>query len=480
MGAPRECSTIGFAALGRGFWRAVALVAVIKAVLLLADHAPNFFMGDSAAFIGTALTKWFPPQRSWTYGYFIRWFCLPVHSLAPLIIAQTVAGLGTCVVLGFCLRRYFQVSLGVTAALMIACAIDPLQLIHERMVMAEAFSLTVLALVLAGAFSYCQSPRLVTLLILQVLFVALISLRLQFLLPVGLLVLFLPLVGNAGRSAAAGSRRSPWLMKAALHSLAGVAAMVVLHGAYRAAMGIKHLQPPAYSYGTSGLVLAAFAPVLRPVDAPSEALAAAVRDDAAFPMADRARRNDQMWEPGGLINRLEQVEGGPYRADAAESVMFRRMVRRDPVGFFLFGLRSYLDFWDFAGAPAVLRADRESGSYDEKFTVELAKNFHLDVQGYPLATLSKTMHGWIVPWLVLLLASPLLLLGAMACAGRPKWRETSLLFMVGAVLLAQNTMLSMMTTYRFLQPLTIITLLAAGIIVEGIRWRIGRQKTEAE
>jgi hypothetical protein len=71
------------------------------------------------------------------------------------------------------------------------------------------------------------------------------------------------------------------------------------------------------------------------------------------------------------------------------------------------------------------------------------------------------MHAWIVPLLVLLLASPLLLLGAMACAGWPKWRETSLLFMVGSVLLAQNTMLSMMTTYRFLQPLTIITLLAA-------------------
>jgi hypothetical protein len=148
-------------------------------------------------------------QRSWTYGYFIRWFCLPVHSLAPLIIAQTAAGLVTCVTLGYCLRRYFQVSLGVTAALMIACAMDPLQLIHERMVMAEAFSLTVLALVLAGAFSYCQSPRLVTLLILQVLFAALISLRLQFLLPVGLLVLCLPLVGNADRSAPAESRRCP-------------------------------------------------------------------------------------------------------------------------------------------------------------------------------------------------------------------------------------------------------------------------------
>ena len=158
--------------------------------------------------------------------------------------------------------------------------------------------------------------------------------------------------------------------------------------------------------------------------------------------------------------------------------MFRRMVRRDPVGFTLFGLRSYLDFWDFAGAPEVLRMDRESGSYDEKFTADLAENFHLDVQGYPLATLSKTMHGWIVPYLVLLLASPLLILGAMVCAGWPKWRETSLLFMVGTVLLAQNTMLSMRTTYRFLQPLTMITLLAAGIIVECIRRRIEGQKTE--
>lgn len=456
--------------MGGIFWMGVAAAALIKVLLLLADHEPNFFMGDSVAFIGTALTKWFPPQRSWTYGFFIRWFCLPFHSLAPLLIAQALAGFGICVTLGSCLRRFFGVSQGVAAAMMVACALDPLQAIYERMVMAEAFSHALLALALAGAFSYCQRPRLVVLLLLQLIFAGAMSLRLQFLLPVGLLLIVLPFVANAGVKTASSdsSWMSHWLVRAVLHSAAALIVTMGLHGAYRTAMGIKHQQPPAYSYGTSGLALVAVAPILHPEDAPSAPLAAAIRDDAAFPLVDRSLRNAQMWEPGGLVSRLEKVEGGPYRADAAENAIFRRLVRRDPVGLVLFGANSYLGYWDFRAMPEVLRTDRESGPFDEQFTALMEREFHLDVRGYPRPSLTKTLHGWIEPWLVLLLASPLLLLAAMVCAGRQKWRETSLLLMVGVVILAQNTMLSVMTTYRFVQPLTFITLMAIGVIVGSI------------
>jgi len=451
--------------LGTGFWRAMVAVALIKAGLLAADHTPNFFMGDSGAFIGTALTKWFPPQRSWTYGFLIRWTCLPVHSLDPLIIAQTLAGFCTCVVLGFCLRRYFSVSQGPAAGMMIASALDPLQLLYERMVMAEALSLAVLALVWAGSLSYCQRPRLVTLLVLQVLYVILISLRLQFLLPVGILLLTLPLVGNLGVTRPIMGGR-PWIATVVVHAVVSVVAMVALHSAYRVAEGIKNRQPPAYSYGTNGMALSAFAPLLQAKDAPSKPLAAAIRNDTAYPLADRALRNDQLWNPGGLIDRLNKAGGGLYRSDASESVIFRRMVLRDPVGIFLFGLRSYLDYWNIPSMPDILRPERETGPFDVEFTAAVEKNFYLDIRNYPRTGISKTLHSWLPPWLVLLLASPLLLLGMMVCAGRGRWRETGLLLGIGTVMLAQNTMLSTMTVYRYLQPLTFATLLALGVIAQ--------------
>lgn len=460
--------------LGRVFWLAAAGVAAIKAALLAADHAPNFLMGDSAAFIGTALTRWFPPQRSWTYGLFIRWFSLPMHSLEPLLIAQTLGGIGTCMILGFCLRRYFRVAPGVAAGVMLAGSVDPLQLLYERVVLPEAFSLTLLALVLACSLSYCQRPRLATLLVLQVLFAGLISLRLQFLLPVGILLLLLPFVGNAGVEGPTrtGRRGRPWIARAALHLLVSACLSMVLHSAYRAAMGIKNRQPPAYSYGTSGMVLSAFAPVLRPSDAPAGPLAAAIRDDAAYPLADRALRNEQLWNAGGLIDRLSKAGGGFYLADASENAIFRRMVKRDPVGVFLCGLRSYIDYWNIPAMPETLRSEHDTGPFDETFTGVLASNFHLDTRDYPRPALSKTLHGWLAPWLVLLLASPLLLLGTMLCAGRQRWRETSLLFAVSAVILSQNTMLSTMTVYRYLQPLTFATLFALGVIVQFVGERV--------
>jgi len=421
-------------------------------------------MGDSAAFIGTALTKWFPPYRSWTYGFFIRWFSLPLHSLLPLVVEQTLAGIVTCVALGFCLRRYFGVSAGIAAGFMIVCAMDPLQLLYEREVLPECFGLTALALVIAGVLAYCERPRLGTLVVLQVLFIALVSFRMQFLLPVGVLLIALPIVGTL-----TPGRQGSWLAKVSLHLLVSVIVMLGLHGAYRFAMGIKNEHPPAYTYGTRGMVLAAFAPLLQPGDSPSAAVAAAIRNDAAYPLADRSLRNDQLWNPGGLIDRVERASGGFYPADAVEGAIFRRMAVRDPVGMFLFGVGNYAGYWDFTAMPEALRFDRDSGPYDEVFTRRLEDHFHLDTSHYPRHGLVQQMHQWLAPWLVLLLASPLVLIAAMFCAGREKWRETGLLLLADTAILAQNTMLSTMTVYRYLQPLTFITLLAIGIIVQRIR-----------
>jgi len=130
--------------------------------------------------------------------------------------------------------------------------------------------------------------------------------------------------------------------------------------------------------------------------------------------------------------------------------------------------------------PETLLPERASGPYDPAFTTVLGAHFHLDVRHYPRPALSKTLHRWLLPWLVLLLAGPLLLIATILSAGRQRWRETWLLLIVGAVILTQNTMLSTMTVYRYLQPLTFITLLALGVIAQSVRERAtftGRQSS---
>ena len=65
------------------------LVLLIKAVLLIVDPEPQFFLGDSASYIETAVTNWIPPDRSFTYGYVIRYLAVWTGSLTPLVVFQT-------------------------------------------------------------------------------------------------------------------------------------------------------------------------------------------------------------------------------------------------------------------------------------------------------------------------------------------------------------------------------------------------------
>jgi hypothetical protein len=55
-------------------------------------------MGDSASYIWTALTEWIPADRSYFYGYVVRWLAVWPHSFAPLLLSQTLASAVTAIV----------------------------------------------------------------------------------------------------------------------------------------------------------------------------------------------------------------------------------------------------------------------------------------------------------------------------------------------------------------------------------------------
>src|SRR5918996_75680 len=177
-----------------GWWLFCALVLAIKLLLLWLDPTPKLFMGDSRSYIWTALTGWIPGDRSYFYGYLIRWVAVWPHSFTPLLVIQALASGATAIVFALICSRFFQMSNSLSFVFGVLCALDPLQLVWERYVMTETFSLFVYVLVLYWSLSYLRDQRLWQLAVVQALSVLLIGFRMSYLLVVQACTILLPLI----------------------------------------------------------------------------------------------------------------------------------------------------------------------------------------------------------------------------------------------------------------------------------------------
>ena len=172
---------------GRSLLSLSLLALAIKAVVLVADPNPQFFLGDSASYIATAVVGWIPPDRSYLYGFLIRWLSVGSESLFSLVLAQTFASAFSAGLLGWNLRRFLEVSPRLAAFITIAYSLDPLQLMYERFVMAETFSL----LAAMGFFSlvllFIDTGRKRYLALASIAGLVSVALRISFLPPVAAL-----------------------------------------------------------------------------------------------------------------------------------------------------------------------------------------------------------------------------------------------------------------------------------------------------
>jgi hypothetical protein len=191
-----------------GWWLFCALILAIKLLLLWLDPAPKLFLGDSGAYIHTALTGWIPADRSYFYGYLVRWLALWPHSFTPLLVTQALASGATAIVFALICRRFFEMSNGLSFLVGVLCALDPYQLVWERYVMTETFSLVLYVLVLYWSLAYLRDRWLWQLAVLQALSVLLIGFRMSYLLVVQACTILLPLIALARCSFPALRNRS--------------------------------------------------------------------------------------------------------------------------------------------------------------------------------------------------------------------------------------------------------------------------------
>ena len=84
------------------------LLAVVKSIQFAIDSTALFYF-DSGSFILNALGLAFVSERSYVYGYLIRIFAVPFHSLRAIIAMQLVMGGVTAWVLGLVLLSFLKV-----------------------------------------------------------------------------------------------------------------------------------------------------------------------------------------------------------------------------------------------------------------------------------------------------------------------------------------------------------------------------------
>ena len=113
-----------------GWWLFCTLVLILKLLFLWLDSTPKLFMGDSGSYIWTALTGWIPPDRSYFYGYLVRWLAVWPHSFIPLLIIQALASAVTAIVFALICSRLFEMSNSLSFLFGLLCALDQIGRAH--------------------------------------------------------------------------------------------------------------------------------------------------------------------------------------------------------------------------------------------------------------------------------------------------------------------------------------------------------------
>ena len=443
-------------------------VFALKLLLFAIDPLPKFVMGDSGSYIWTALSGWIPEDRSYFYGYVIRWTSVWPESLTGLLAFQACLSAITCILLAATCRFIFKLPARWSCLFGFLCALDPLQLLWERYVMTETISLGLYAFVIFHSCLYLRDRRLRYLALVQVFSVLLIGFRISFLVLVEANSVILPLIAFApgilarlrGRATENASRWSVVRLCGG-HLLASVLLMLLLHTGYKRANGWVSKREPAYLYATGTTILAYWAPILQPEDASDPRLADLIRQGDEFGLRDFALRNGQRFSPGGLLDRWAKIEPDPSKANTIARRTARRTLSHHPLGVLSLPWHIYQEYWSVQALKQF--AERDFSLHNPPtadLIALLATRFHLTQDnGAPRSFLQWYYIGaW--PYYFLVLLAPLLSgLAILLKAGRPY----AIVLFVHISIMMGMSMTFGSETLRFLQPISFMTILVLAL-----------------
>ena len=460
------------------------LVLAIKLLLLWLDPTPKLFMGDSAAYVQTALKGWIPPDRSYFYGYLVRWLALWPHSFIPLLVSQALAGGATAIVFALICRRFFELSNTLSFLFGFICALDPLQLVWERYVMTEAFSLLVYVLVLYWSLAYLRDRKLWQLAVVQALAVLLIGFRMSYLLLVQACTILLPIIAFARCAFSVLRKRlEPRIMRAKLltigvtHLIVSLAMMFVMHGAYKYANGRLNHREPGYLYNTGDHLAAVWAPALEPSDATDPRFGEIIGNGDQFNIKGLHFRNAQQYAQGFLINRWCEIERDRERSERVARETAMNALRHRPLAIVRLTAQTYMEYWNPLLLWKYARSDLGYGTLKDDLIEMLAENFGFratkDLRTQRLSLLQRYfLAAW--PYYFVVVVSPLIC--AIATWLSRDRALALLLFFHASILLVVVTALSPQAGVRYIQPISLLTLLSIAVCVD---WLVRRARPAA-
>ena len=466
------------------WWLFCGIVVAIKLLLLWLDSTPKLFMGDSGSYISTALTGWIPGDRSYFYGYVVRWLAVWLDSFTPLLVTQALASAATAIVFALICSRFFEISNSLSFLFGLLCALDPCQLVWERYVMTETSSLLVYALVLYWSLAYLRDRRLWQLAVVQTLSVLLIGFRMSYLLVVQACTILLPLIAFARCAFPLLRKRSEvrTLQAGALTAgltqvIASVAMMFVLHGAYKYANGWLKNREPAYLYETGAHLAAVWAPALEPSDASDPRFGELIANGQQFKLKDLNLRNAQQFGQGLLIKRWREIEKNRRKSDRVARETAINALRRRPLEIVGLAVKTYMGYWNAGSIQWYTQTDLGYGELRDDQIKMLAEKFgfqtvtHLPAQPYSLSQ-RYFLAAW--PYYFIVIVSPLVCAFATWLS---RDRALALLLLVHAsILMVVVTALSPQASIRYLHPLSVLTLLSIAI---GVDWLARRARAAA-
>jgi hypothetical protein len=463
------------------FWLLLAgAIFLLKLLLLALDHAPMFYLGDSMAYLNTAKWNWIPPDRSFLYGYVILEIAFKRGSLLPLLAAQALASAVAALLVALILRRAFAAPRPVAAGIAVLCALEPLQLLYERYVMTEAFSLLMFAAFVTACLAYLRRATAGRLLLAQVAGVLVICFRVSFLPMIEAATILLPLLAWASPPAPPASAASPsrpwspllrrrWFRPAA-HLILSLVLFTTLHGAYKRyyAALIQHQlpgAPPAYYYDNGFHLLCFVAPIVEPRDFPHPEKAEEIFR-VAWDLKVPRLRDRQRWLEGGLIANVKAAYPDHLEANRLSEITAWNAVKRDPLGELRLAWWGFREYFNRESLRAGMLSDRGA---DRPLLDELLADLRSDygiedgsrLPYIPTPTNRYYFAAW--PWYLALLLLPIPAFALIWLVPRPQRPGAGLLWIFASLQIAIVAAFSIGPTVRFLHAVAWLAMLAAGI-----------------
>lgn len=459
-------------------------VFALKLLLFAMDPLPKLYMGDSGSYLWTAVSGWIPGDRSYFYGYVIRWTSFWTESLTPLLILQVCLSTIACILLASICRFIFKLPDRWAWLFGFLCAVDPLQLLYERYVMTEAISLCLYAFVVYHSLLYLRDRRLRDLAIVQAASALLIGFRMSFLLQVQISTVVLPLIAFAPdvlnrfhRRPTEGAARMSAARACGGHLLVSVMLMLLLHAGYKRATGWVSEREPAYLYGTGLVLLAGWSSVLQPEDATDPRLADLISKGDEFALKNPDSKNSQRFELGYLIDRWSKMEPDPSKADRLARNTALRALRRDPLGVFGIGWRTYASYWSVEVMKQCAEMDFSFGNPPAGDLIErLASRFHLTYARDTTKSAAQWYYVAAWPYYFLILLVPLL--SGLAIVLRFGLPYAIFLFLHISIMMALSMTFGG-ASVRYLQPISFMTLLVLALGARAALQRVRHEKNDA-